>query len=517
MSLQLLKSLNGGKTGRLWTFIKEYEGSKEPRICWYPSAGTDFRALMYLHPRYAELNPGSEPDPAPPDIFLFTDYFPWQYSDFLDNNIIYYDDRTSVKVDHIEELPRLHTTLHPELLHFPEGSQATNRAVFLNVRVNSNRLGSMSYPVIYAFAENESFCAEKMIPENAVISHIIHIRYGGGCGGGGTASGIWILNVLTRLKCELFVSDGHFYMQRGDEFAMQTYLSLTKNGSEPEFRELRKIPGLAWSGHGDVTWNLVKSSKTDNEMKTENTNQPLESFPHDNWAECYDYVYERTYGALYGHFTSTSIMTVNGFLHPGMNSILDYGAGTGRLSVPLAQAGHDLIAVEQSLPMLKMLKQKALDLTLTIQTENCKIQEYKGRSADIALCVFTVLNYTVAESEMVKIFGNIHKHLKDNGFLFFDLADLVFFQQGVLFNINKPDFRRFVEILSDRGNNYTYHERSSCIKDGKTCNYEDSFPLRYWTHTEVDEMLSKAGFLRVNQSFPEFNGTGSTYHLYRKV
>jgi hypothetical protein len=261
MSLQFLKNLNGSKTGRLWAFIQQYEGKKEPRICWYPSAGTDFRALMYLHPRYSEFNPGSEPDPAPPDIFLFTDYFPWQYSDFLDNNIIYYDDRTAVTVDHIEELPRLHTALHPELLHFPEGSQATNRAVFLNVRVNSDRLGSMSYPVIYAFTENESFCAEKIIPENATISHLIHIRYGGGCGGGGTASGIWMLNVLGKLKCELFISDGHFYLQTGDEFAMQTYPVLAKAAREPELQEIRKIPSQVWSGHGDVTWNIVIGSK----------------------------------------------------------------------------------------------------------------------------------------------------------------------------------------------------------------------------------------------------------------
>ena len=189
----------------------------------------------------------------------------------------------------------------------------------------------------------------------------------------------------------------------------------------------------------------------------------------------------------------------------------------GRLSIPLSQAGHDVIAVEQSLPMLNILRQKALDLSLTIQTENCKIQDYNERIADIALSVFTVLNYTTVASELVKIFSNIHKRLNDKGLFFFDLADWVFFQHRTLFDINQVNFKRLVEISPVRENNYTYFESCSGVKNGRSFSYKDSFLLRYWTNAEVDTMLVSVGFKRVNMNFPEFNGTGSTYYLYQRI
>ena len=75
MSIQLLTELNGSKKGALKKFIDTFKG--EPRIAWYPSAGVDFRALLYLSPQYAASDPVDVEEPQTPDIFLFTDYFPW--------------------------------------------------------------------------------------------------------------------------------------------------------------------------------------------------------------------------------------------------------------------------------------------------------------------------------------------------------------------------------------------------------------------------------------------------------
>jgi hypothetical protein len=254
MSKQLLLSLNGSKNGELKTFLNNCKG--EPRIAWYPSAGEDFRALLYLDPSYSQINPATQEEPESPDIFLFTDYYPWKYSSFLDNRSIYSDNRTSVYIEHIEELPRLNLPLHEELVHFPQGSEATDRVVFLKIRVTSDRLGSISYPVIYAFAENETFYCKKLIQNNAVISHVIHIRYGGGCGGGGNATGVWLKNVLKPLCCELYISDSHYSWQSGDEFALELCPSIPRE-SDVQLTPIRTIPSYEWSNHGDISWNLV--------------------------------------------------------------------------------------------------------------------------------------------------------------------------------------------------------------------------------------------------------------------
>ena len=255
MSRELLLNLNGNNKGEFQKFLDKVKG--EPRIAWYPSAGEDFRALLYLDPSYSRINPASVLEPQSPDIFLFTDYYPWKYSRFLDDRTIYSDSRTTVFIEYIEELPKLNLPLHEELVHFPDGSNATDRVLFLRIRITSEKLGSIYYPVLYAFAENETFYCRKLVPNKATISHIIHIRYGGGCGGGGNASGVWLVNVLKNLKCELFVTDGHYYWQSGDEFALTLCPSIQRE-SDVQLTPIRVVQSQGWSGHGDVSWNLVK-------------------------------------------------------------------------------------------------------------------------------------------------------------------------------------------------------------------------------------------------------------------
>lgn len=256
MSRQLLQDLNGNNTGQLRNFLDNFKG--EPRIAWYPSAGEDFRALFYLHPSFSMSHPVKEQvqEPKPPDIFLFTDYYPWQNPNFLNNGRIYDDGRTTVDIEHIEELPRLNLPLHNELVDFPEGSTATDRAVFLKINITINRLETISYPVLYAFSENETFYCKKLVPNNSTITHIIHVRYGGGLGGGGKASGVWLLNVLRTLNCELFITDGHHNWQSGDYFALKFCSSIPRQ-SDAQLTPIRVVESARWSGHGDVSWNLV--------------------------------------------------------------------------------------------------------------------------------------------------------------------------------------------------------------------------------------------------------------------
>ena len=48
MSIEFLQSLNGHNRGALRNWLDRLD--HEPRIAWYPSAGEDFRDLMYLQP-----------------------------------------------------------------------------------------------------------------------------------------------------------------------------------------------------------------------------------------------------------------------------------------------------------------------------------------------------------------------------------------------------------------------------------------------------------------------------------
>jgi hypothetical protein len=255
MSIQLLKELNGNNTGIFSQFINTQKTC--PRIAWYPSAGSDFRALLFLSPLYAKANPANSPEPSSPDLFLFTDYFPWENSKFLDTAIIHDDGRSKVTVEEIEELPKIDLPLHKEIVDFSKIKITTNRVVFMNVRIESKSLGTFKFPIVYIFSENEAFFCEKMLPAKAKISHIIHIRYGGGLGGGGKARGGWISRILKQVGCEVLVSDGrHNEMGSGDEF-MLNYCKEANADDKFSLNIIRTVKSESWSSYGDVSWNVV--------------------------------------------------------------------------------------------------------------------------------------------------------------------------------------------------------------------------------------------------------------------
>jgi hypothetical protein len=255
MSKLLLNKLNGNRRGLFKRFLDSFPGT--PRIAWYPSGGEDFRSLMYLNSEFSRLEPSKGVEPAAPDIFLYTDYFPWTFSRFLKSPILYQDERTTIEIMDMERLPNLNLPLHKELVHFPDGGDFNNQALFMLVRIRSSVLGEFVRPVLYFFTENETFYAEKMRPFRAQISHIIHVRYGGGYGGGGNSAGAWLLHVLKDLRCELFITDGHHHWQNGDDVALTLCPEISREVNV-DLQRIRKINGRRWSEHGDVSWNLVK-------------------------------------------------------------------------------------------------------------------------------------------------------------------------------------------------------------------------------------------------------------------
>jgi len=237
--------------------------------------------------------------------------------------------------------------------------------------------------------------------------------------------------------------------------------------------------------------------------------------PHDNWGTYYDFVYEQTFGSFYSNLTNETLNVINGILSTGR--ILDFGAGTGRLSLPLAEQGYKLIAIEKSIGMVEEFKRKLEGQNSAIEIHNCSISEYANGKADLAIALFTVLSYSITEDELSKNIENICKHINQNGYFFFDLPNKVFFNAGRLINIYTTNFMRLVELTSNNENDiYTYREQCSGIFNGQEFSYEDEFKIRYWEISTLDKLLSKNGFKDTLKSFPQFNSTGSTYKLYKR-
>lgn len=109
------------------------------------------------------------------------------------------------------------------------------------------------------------------------------------------------------------------------------------------------------------------------------------NFPHDNWASYYDYIYETTYGGIYNKLTADTLQIIRQILPAG--TIADFGAGTGRLSIPLKLEGYEVIAVERSKPMADVIIEKAAAINLSLHVKNCSISEFENGKVDLALCL----------------------------------------------------------------------------------------------------------------------------------
>lgn len=253
-NITLLRQLAGGSKGPFSQLVNNLVN--EPRIAWYPSAGKDLRDLLYLHPDFAKIKPAKTTEPQPPDLFIHSDYFPWSETCFLDSEVIFFDNRTIMSVVSIEELPRIDLPLDPQIVDFPKGSKLTGRVVFLWVEVQSKSLGNYHYPLLYVFAENAAFCEKVALPHSAKFTHIIHVRYGYGYGGGKSA-GSWLLKILPSLGCEVFITDGHHYEQNGDQRVLEAFPLIAQSTKECKLEPIRTIDSCSWSGYGNISWNLV--------------------------------------------------------------------------------------------------------------------------------------------------------------------------------------------------------------------------------------------------------------------
>ena len=238
--------------------------------------------------------------------------------------------------------------------------------------------------------------------------------------------------------------------------------------------------------------------------------------PHDNWGEYYDFVYEQTFGGYYDALTAETLNVIKQILPDG--SIIDFGAGTGRLAIPLKEDGHKVTAVEKSIGMVNEFKRKLSEGNTEIEIHNCSISEYYGASADLVIALFTVLSYSISEEELTKNLKAICKGVRSGGYFFFDLPNTLFFHGGRIIQKESSNLNRVVDVVStEELDIYSYHERCSGVFNGKNFSYEDEFKIRYWKMSEIESILNENGFIDTLQTFPQFNSTGSIYKLFKKL
>jgi hypothetical protein len=190
-----------------------------------------------------------------------------------------------------EWLPNLQPTKNIDLIQtigdFEPNPILRNKVIYAKVMVQSTTLGTFYAHLLYAITYNEHFFESLLKPLKVKLSHIIHVRYGGGLGGGGKASGGWLKYVLRFLKVDYFLTDNHLNLQFGDHLFLKKVLKnkFLAGAYQIKLTPIKIIESSQWSNHGDVHWNLVSnlnSNKLSDELYNNLDNQNLESEQNDN-------------------------------------------------------------------------------------------------------------------------------------------------------------------------------------------------------------------------------------------
>jgi SAM-dependent methyltransferase len=236
--------------------------------------------------------------------------------------------------------------------------------------------------------------------------------------------------------------------------------------------------------------------------------------PHSSWAQHYDEAYRRSFGDFYDSLTEATVQCVARIQSPPAR-IVDFGAGTGRLALPLAKAGYSVVAIDPCAEMLAVLSSKADNERLAIQTVCCRMQdEFQSPPFDLSLCVFTVLLYLLDEAALDASFQTAAAMLRPGGRLLLDIPSRQIFHS---YNRTTPDFVRDVRVIQETEVLFRYEETIRVLEDNRWVNHSDSFQIRHWEQAQVFRSLERAGFEIEKDLTSLFIGTGSQYFLAARV
>jgi SAM-dependent methyltransferase len=238
------------------------------------------------------------------------------------------------------------------------------------------------------------------------------------------------------------------------------------------------------------------------------------SKPHDNSAKYYDFVMERRFGVLYNKLTQDNLSKIKSIALNG--KILDFGAGTGRISIPLAMDGYYVTAIDCSSQMLEELKRKAQSRNLNIDT-HLTLTDLNKTNFDFAIAIFTVLAYVKVQCQLKAIFEIVFSSLKPGGYFMFDLErrsgyDIILrINNGIIHN-SPEDFVK-VNFEDNNSNLFKYFENvKGTLPCGEAFNYTESFEIKFWTIEEVRIIFNEIGFVEIEK----FSFANADYILLKK-
>ena len=212
--------------------------------------------------------------------------------------------------------------------------------------------------------------------------------------------------------------------------------------------------------------------------------------------------------------------------------VVEIGCGTGRVLIPSARAGVDVVGLDASPQMLAVcrerLRQEHAAVQSRVELVQADMRAFElGRQFTLATLPFRPFQHLVTVEEQLSCLMSIRRHLIAGGRLILDLFNpsleaLASGQEGQESGdepeFSMPDGRRVMRrhrtVEHDRFNQVSQVELIYYVThpDGREERLVHAFPMRYLFRFEVEHLLVRCGF-EVEQLYAGFDkgAYGSRY------
>jgi len=132
------------------------------------------------------------------------------------------------------------------------------------------------------------------------------------------------------------------------------------------------------------------------------------------------------YTATYRRRMADVVYYVNLALEHG-GPVLEYGVGNGRIAVPLARAGIDVVGVDQSKPMLDdlraRLRREPDDVRSHVRLVRGDMRRVRLRQRfPLVICAFNTALHLYTREDVERFLGRVREHLTPRGVFVADLS-----------------------------------------------------------------------------------------------
>lgn len=131
-------------------------------------------------------------------------------------------------------------------------------------------------------------------------------------------------------------------------------------------------------------------------------------------------LYDRINGEEYQPYASFLQEAFRRYAHIPVREVLDLGCGTGCIASLLADAGYDMVALDNSPDMLNIARRHNAGKNTLLLCQDMRDFELYG-TVQAAYSSFDCLNYLRTTADLRKVFSLVHLYLEPGGVFVFDV------------------------------------------------------------------------------------------------